>query len=72
MSSAFKAIELARVPKLVRGKDSKDKAKAAPTYEYDESSVNDVAVRAAMLAAYERFKVRGRMSGEEGRKVDDG
>ncbi|KAI5895317.1 uncharacterized protein SCHCODRAFT_02665679 [Schizophyllum commune H4-8] len=51
------AIELARVPKPARGKDSKDKAKAAPTYEYDESSVNDVAVRAAMLAAYERFKL---------------
>ena len=47
------------MPKLARGKDSKDKAKAAPTYEYDESSVNDVAVRAAMLAAYDRFKVRG-------------
>ncbi|TRM65493.1 hypothetical protein BD626DRAFT_488943 [Schizophyllum amplum] len=51
------AIELARVPRP-RGKDAKAKGKpAAPTYEYDESSVNDGAVRAAVLNTYERFKL---------------
>ncbi|EDR14001.1 uncharacterized protein LACBIDRAFT_305341 [Laccaria bicolor S238N-H82] len=62
-------IELAKVPQVTSSK-SKGKSKAkplergtekekgpGPTYDYDDGSVNDVAIREHVLRVYERFKL---------------
>ena len=69
MIIAVKGIELAKVPQVTSSKSQgKSKAKPlekgaekekgpGPAYDYDDGSVNDVAIRAHVLRGYERFKV---------------